>query len=84
MTADFRVFARPECDCNSVRVQDARRAREAAARAYLLALQASIAAGELMDEMVHDHNAWDRAAMQVMEVCGTQGTSAPMVLGILP
>lgn len=64
----------------SDRIHRARNTREAAGRAYLLALHASIAAGEPLHELARDHMAWDRAASQVIEVCGTVGVDAPMVL----
>jgi hypothetical protein len=80
--ADFEGVAHPACVCNSHRIQRARNTRIAAARAYQLALQGSIAAGEPMHEVSHDHNAWDRAAVWLMDACAIVGVDAPMVLGV--
>lgn len=47
--------------------QAAKRARQEAARAYMRALHASVAVGETVDEMQHDHRQFYLRGLDLME-----------------
>ena len=69
----------PDCGCNP-HLQTTRANRMQAARAYMRALGASVAAGEPMDEMQHDHAALSQVGKQLLDLCGSVSVHAPMVL----
>lgn len=58
-------------DCKS-HLEAIRNARLEAARAYMRALGASIAAGELMCELRHDHNALSNGGGQLLDLARTR------------
>ena len=65
------------CNPNTIAT---RAARLEAARAYMRALGASVAAGEPMDELHHDHGAFSDGGRQLLDLCAAPGVGAPMVL----
>ena len=79
MPFDTQDMPRHACGCNP-HILDTRAARIAALQAYMRALGASVAAGEAMDELRHDHEAVASAGRQLLDLCGAVGVDAPMVL----
>lgn len=78
--ADFDTYAGIAPGGNPHSHEHTRAARHAAARAYMQALGASIAAGEQGWELHHDHAALASAGQQLLDLCRTLGVDAPMVL----
>ena len=74
--ADHSDIAPFECARKLQSLEHARRAREAAARSYMLALGASIAAGEPMDELAADHGSLTAGGTQLLALCRPNADTA--------
>ena len=69
-------------ECNPT-LEATRAARLDAARAYMRALGASIAAGEAMPELDHDNTALCSGSQRLLALCGMVGVDAPMLLSVI-